>query len=107
ISALVAASFNSKAFGFNAITLLAEEMISVAKALFEKAVFFTSRLSPFHVGRLIAPSARPASNFAATRGANPLPLNELERTTMEACSCFAAEAIIDAYALFTKFFKLS
>src|SRR5690606_20024059 len=107
ISAEPPVSFKSKAFGLTAITLTAELITSVAKALLENAVFLTSICSPLKVGRLIAPSAKPASSLAATLGPNPFPLNELERTTTFAFSYFAADAIMDAYALFTKFFIVS
>src|SRR5690606_39103281 len=76
-------------------------------ALLVNAVRFTSHVSPWTSGRSITPEARPASSLAATRGASAFPLKVLEITMAVAFSCFAAAAIMEAYAWLTKLDSLS
>src|SRR5690606_26265065 len=96
ISASTGLSLNSKAFAFKAITLTAEFNSVTANALPENAVFLTRNILPSIVGNSTTPFAKPATSFAASRGANPLPLNELDSTTMDEFSCLAAASIMDA-----------
>ncbi len=84
------------------MTFISEVSSSVAKALLENAVFLTVSLSPLMVGNSSAPSARPASNLAAIRGASPLPENELDSTSIFEPVLFTASAMMLAYAWFTK-----
>ena len=58
-------------------------------------------------GSSTAASTRPALSLTATRGESPLPVKELAKTTTVASSFFVASAITDAYAWFTKVFRLS